>query len=200
MKNKAFKRTAQTITYLPHFISLVVACGMISDFCLTTGLFNDIITFFGGEAQPLLQNPAYFRTIYVASGIWQEVGWGSIIYLSALSSVDSQLYEAAAIDGANRWKQTLHVTLPGILPIVALMSILAMGNIFNAGFDQIFNMYSPQVYGTGDILDTLVYRIGMLDAQYGVATAIGLFKSVISFAMLASAYVLAYKFTDYRVF
>ena len=184
VKNKAFKRTAQTITYLPHFISLVVACGMISDFCLTTGLFNDIITFFGGEAQPLLQNPAYFRTIYVASGIWQEVGWGSIIYLSALSSVDSQLYEAAAIDGANRWKQTLHVTLPGIMPTIIIMLILRMGSLMSMGYEKTILLYNPSTYDTADIISSYVYRSGLIQQDWSYSTAIDLFNSVINCILL----------------
>ena len=124
VKGRKFKKISQTITYLPHFISLVVACGMIKDFCLTTGLFNDIIVLFGGTRVPLLQDPAYFRTIYTVSSIWQEVGWGSIIYLSALSGVDSQLYEAASIDGASRWKEIRHITLPLLKPTMITLTLM----------------------------------------------------------------------------
>ena len=187
--------------YFPHFLSWVILAGVFVDILSPSeGVIGRLFTALGMEPIFFLGDPDWFPYTMVLTDTWKEFGYGTIVYLAALTGIDPTLYEAAVMDGAGRWKQTLHVTLPGILPIVALMSILAMGNIFNAGFDQIFNMYSPQVYGTGDILDTLVYRIGMLDAQYGVATAIGLFKSVISFAMLASAYVLAYKFTDYRVF
>lgn len=184
VQNKVFKKTAQTITYLPHFISLVVACGMIKDFCLTTGLFNDIITFFGGEASPLLQNPAYFRTIYTASSVWQEVGWGSIIYLSALSSVDSQLYEAASIDGANRWKQTLHVTLPGIMPTIIIMLILRMGSLMSMGYEKTILLYNPSTYDTADIISSYVYRAGLLEQNWSYSTAIGLFNSVVNCILL----------------
>ena len=184
VQNKVFKKTAQTITYLPHFISLVVACGMIKDFCLTTGLFNDIITFFGGEASPLLQNPAYFRTIYTASSVWQEVGWGSLIYLSALSSVDSQLYEAASIDGANRWKQTLHVTLPGIMPTIIIMLILRMGSLMSMGYEKTILLYNPSTYDTADIISSYVYRAGLLEQNWSYSTAIGLFNSVVTCILL----------------
>ena len=201
IRNMRFKRTLQTMIYFPHFLSWVILAGVFVDILSPSeGVIGRLFTALGMEPIFFLGDPDWFPYTMVLTDTWKEFGYGTIVYLAALTGIDPTLYEAAVMDGAGRWKQTLHVTLPGILPIVALMSILAMGNIFNAGFDQIFNMYSPQVYGTGDILDTLVYRIGMLDAQYGVATAIGLFKSVISFAMLASAYVLAYKFTDYRVF
>ena len=136
----------------------------------------------------------------VATESWKSFGFGTIVYLAALTGIDPNLYEASEIDGASRWQQTLNITLPGLGPIVLLMTVLAMGNVLNAGFDQIFNLYSPQVYSTGDILDTLVYRLGLEDAQYGVATAVGLLKSFVSFVMLTISYIVAYKYTDYRVF
>lgn len=196
VKNRAFKKTAQTITYLPHFISLVVACGMIKDFCLTTGLFNDVITLFGGEASPLLQNPAYFRTIYTASSIWQEVGWGSIIYLSALSNVDSQLYEAAAIDGANRWKQTLHVTLPGIAPTIIIMLILRMGSLMSMGYEKTILLYNASTYETADIISSYVYRSGLQEQAWSYSTAIGLFNSVINCVLLVITNKISRKTTE----
>ena len=196
IRKQGIKKKIQLLIYAPNFISVIVLCGMVRMFLSPVGPMNRIL----GITTNWMTMPTAFRTIYIASGIWQGAGWASIMYTAALANASKELEEAAVMDGANRWKQTLHVTLPGILPIIVLMSILAMGNIFNAGFDQIFNMYSPQVYSTGDILDTLVYRIGMLDAQYGVATAIGLFKSVISFGMLGISYALAYRYTDYRVF
>ena len=196
-----FKRTIQTMIYFPHFLSWVILAGVFVDVLSpSNGVIGKLFTSLGMEPIFFLGDEKWFPYTMVLTETWKEFGYGTIVYLAALTGIDPSLYEAAVMDGASRWKQTLHVTVPGILPIIMLMSILAMGNVFNAGFDQIFNMYSPQVYSTGDILDTLVYRIGMLDAQYGVATAIGLFKSVISFAMLGISYAIAYKYTDYRVF
>ncbi len=201
IRKMKFKRTIQTMIYFPHFLSWVILAGVFVDVLSpSNGVIGKAFTAMGLEPIFFLGDSKWFPYTMVLTDTGKEFGYGTIVYLAALTGIDPSLYEAAVMDGANRWKQTLHVTLPGILPIVMLMSILAMGNIFNAGFDQIFNMYSPQVYSTGDILDTLVYRIGMLDAQYGVATAIGLFKSVISFAMLGISYMVAYKYTDYRVF
>ena len=196
VKNRKFKSITQTITYLPHFISLVVACGMIKDFCLSTGIFNDIIALFGGERSPLLQNPAYFRTIYTASGIWQEIGWGSIIYLSALSGVDSQLYEAASIDGAGKWKQLLNVTLPSILPTIIIMLILRMGSLMSMGYEKTILLYNPSTYETSDIISSYVYRVGMLEQDWSYSTAIGLFNSVINCALLVVTNKISKKFTE----
>lgn len=182
--NKKFKSLTQTVTYLPHFISLIVVTGMLTDFSMTTGLFNDIIKFFGGEASPLLQNPKLYRGIYVASSIWQEVGWGSIIYLSALSGVDQQLYEAAAIDGAGKWKQLLNVTLPGIAPTIIIMLIMKMGSLMNMGYEKTILLYNPSTYETADIISSYIYRIGLLEQDWSYSTAIGLFNSLINFGLL----------------
>lgn len=184
VRNKKFKGLTQTVTYLPHFISMIVVTGMLVDFSLTSGLFNDIIELFGGERSPLLQNPDLYRTIYVASGIWQEAGWGSIIYLSALSGVDSQLYEAAQIDGAGKWKQLLNVTLPGIMPTIVIMFILKMGTLMNMGYEKTILLYNPATYETADIISSYIYRIGLLEQDWSYSTAIGLFNSVINFALL----------------
>jgi putative aldouronate transport system permease protein len=142
----------------------------------------------------------WFPIVMIATETWKEFGYGTIIYLAAITGIDPNLYEAAQIDGANRWKQILHVTLPGMRVVIVLLMVLSMGNILNAGFDQIFNLYSPPVYESGDIIDTFVYRIGLLDAQYGVATAVGLFKSLVAFIMISSSYYLARRFADYRLF
>jgi putative aldouronate transport system permease protein len=199
--NVGYKRTIQTIIYFPHFLSWVILAGILIDILSpSTGVIGQISTFLGLKPVFFLGDPKVFPYTLVVTESWKEFGFGTIVYLAALTGIDPNQYEAAMIDGANRWKQTLHITIPGILPIVMLMTILSMGNILNAGFDQVFNLYSPQVYKTGDILDTLVYRMGLVDAQYGVATAVGLFKSLISFIMLAGSYALAYKYTDYRVF
>ena len=184
VKNKKFKGLTQTVTYLPHSISMIVVTGMLVDFSMTSGLFNDIIELFGGERSPLLQNPDLYRTIYVASGVWQEVGWGSIIYLSALSGVDSQLYEAAQIDGAGKWKQLVHVTLPGIMPTIIIMFILKMGTLMNMGYEKTILLYNPATYETADIISSYIYRIGLLEQDWSYSTAIGLFNSVINLALL----------------
>ncbi|HHV09501.1 MAG TPA: sugar ABC transporter permease [Clostridiales bacterium] len=196
-----YKRALQTIVYFPHFLSWVILAGIMVDVLSPSrGIIGKAFTALGLEAPFLLGDANLFPFTMVFTETWKEFGFGTIVYLAALTGIDPTLYEAAGIDGAGRWKQTLNITIPCIMPIVMLMTILAMGNVLNAGFDQIFNLYSPQVYATGDILDTLVYRIGMEDAQYGVATAVGLFKSVVSFLMLSLSYGLAYKYTDYRVF
>ncbi|WP_415068327.1 ABC transporter permease [Lacrimispora sp.] len=184
VRNRRFKSVTQTITYLPHFISLIVVTGMLTDFSMTTGLFNDIVEIFGGQRSPLLQNPKLYRSIYVISGIWQEVGWGSIIYLSALAGVDSQLYEAAQIDGAGKWKQLIHVTLPGIAPTIIIMFILKMGSLMNMGYEKTILLYNPSTYETADIISSYIYRIGLLEQDWSYSTAIGLFNSVINFGLL----------------
>ena len=196
VKNEKFKRLTQTITYLPHFISMIVVAGMITNFCMTTGLFNDIIEFFGGEASPLLQNPKYYRTIYVASSIWQQVGWGSIIYLSALSGVDSQLYEAAAIDGAGKWKQLLHVTLPGITPTIVIMLIMQVGRAMSMGHEKTILLYNSATYETADIISSYVYRIGLLEQDWSYSTAIRLFNSVINLVLIILANRVSKKLTE----
>jgi putative aldouronate transport system permease protein len=196
-----YKRIVQTIIYFPHFLSWVILAGILIDVLSPSqGVFGRVFMFFGLKPVFFLGDPKIFPYTLVFTESWKEFGFGTIVYMAALTGIDPNLYEAAMMDGASRWQQTLYVTIPGILPIVMLMTILSMGNILNAGFDQVFNLYSPQVYKTGDILDTLVYRMGLVDAQYGVATAVGLFKSLISFIMLAVSYALAYRFTDYRIF
>lgn len=196
VKNKKFKGVAQTITYLPHFISMVVVTGMLTNFCLTSGLFNDIIVFFGGERSPLLQNPDLYRTIYIASNIWQEIGWGSIIYLSALAGVDSQLYEAASIDGAGKWKQLINITLPSIAPTIIIMLILKMGSLMSLGYEKTILLYNPSTYQTADIISSYIYRVGMLEQNWSYSTAIGLFNSVINCVLLVITNKLSKKFSD----
>ena len=184
VRNKRFKNLTQTITYLPHFISLIVVTGMLTDFSMTSGLFNDIIEFFGGQRSPLLQNPNLYRTMYVASGIWQQVGWGSIIYLSALAGVDQQLYEAASIDGAGKWKQLLNVTLPGIAPTIIIMLIMRVGQLMSMGYEKTILLYNPSTYDTADIISSYIYRVGLLEQDWSYSTAVGLFNSVINFGLL----------------
>jgi putative aldouronate transport system permease protein len=187
VRHSAFKRTVQTITYLPHFISIIVVAGMIVDFSLSTGLFNDIIVFFGGRRFPLLQEPKLYRPIYVISDIWQGVGWGTIIYLSALSTIDPQLYEAAMIDGAGRFKQVIHVTLPSIIPVIIILLILKIGHLLGVGYEKTILLYNPATYETADIISTYVYRVGLLEQNWSYSTAIGLFNSLINFSLLIIA-------------
>lgn len=195
------KKTIQTIIYFPYFLSWVILGGILIDILSpSTGIINQFLGVLGIEPIFFLGDEKWFPFTLVITNTWKNFGYSTVIYLAALTGIDPNLYEAAVMDGANRWKQTLHITLPGILPIITLMIVLSLGNILNAGFEQVFNLYSPQVYSTGDIIDTLVYRIGMVDAQFGVATAIGLFKSVISFALIISSNKLANKYAGYRVF
>ena len=196
VSNRKFKKAVQTITYLPHFISMVVVCGMITDFCISTGLINDIIVFFGGERSALLQRPELYRTIYVASEIWQQIGWGSIIYLSALSGIDEQLYEAAKIDGAGKWRQLWNVTLPGISSTIVIMFLLNIGNIMALGYEKTILLYNPATYETADIVSSYVYRSGLLEQNWSYSTAIGLFNSVINLILLLTANKLSRKLTD----
>ena len=196
-----FKKTIQTIIYFPYFLSWVILGGILIDILSpSSGIVNSFLGIFGIKPIFFLGNERWFPFTLVITDTWKHFGYGTIVYLAALTGIDPSLYEAAMIDGANRWKQTVHVTLPGIYPIVTLMVVLSLGNILNAGFEQVFNLYSPQVYSTGDIIDTLVYRIGLVDAQYSVATAIGLFKSLISFILIVLSNKLANKYAGYRVF
>ena len=199
--SKKFKRTVQTVVYFPHFLSWVILGGVLMDVLSpSSGIVNDIIRLFGGTPIYFLGDKNWFPYTMVITAVWKNFGYDTIVYLAALTNVDRNLYEAAAMDGATRVKQTWHVTLPGILPIVTLMGVLNLGNILNAGFDQIFNLYSPSVYSTGDIIDTFVYRLGLEQAQFSVSTAVGLFKSVISIIMVSLSNYLAGRFANYRVF
>lgn len=187
LKSPIFRRITQTITYMPHFITLVVVAGIIRYFTLSDGLVNDVVAFFGGERAAFLQQPESFRPIYVISEIWQQIGWGTIIYLAAISGIDQQQYEAAKIDGATKFRQIWHITLPGILPTVMIMLILALGNLMNVGFEKIILLYSASIYDTADVISTFVYRKGILEFNYGFSTAVGLFNSVINFIILLMA-------------
>lgn len=196
VKNKKFKSVTQTMTYLPHFISMVVAAGIIKEFCMSEGLINDIIVMFGGERSAILQNPAFYRTIYIISDIWQEVGWGSIIYLAALSGVDQQLYEAASIDGAGKWKQMIHVTIPGLIPTVIVMLILRMGSLMGMSYEKTILLYNPSIYETADIISSYIYRVGLQEQNWSYSTAIGLLNSVINCILLVAANRLSKRATE----
>jgi putative aldouronate transport system permease protein len=184
LRSKAFTRGVQTISYIPHFVSLVVVCGMVRDMLGTQGLANDIVAMFGGERINFLLEPGLFRGIYVGSGVWMEMGYGSIIYFATLTGIDPQLYEAAVIDGAGRWKQLLHVTLPSIIPTVVILLILSIGGMFSIGMEKVLLLYNPLTYETSDIISTYVYRRGLEKADYSFSAAIGLLNSVVNLIML----------------
>lgn len=201
LRREVVKRWVQTLIYLPHFLSWVILSGILIDILSPGyGIINQGIKLLGAEPIFFLGDNSWFRFTLVATHEWKEFGFSTIVYLAAITGINPNLYEAAFVDGASRWKQTWHVTLPGMAPIIILMLTLSIGNVLNAGFDQVFNLYSPIVYETGDIIDTYVYRIGMIDAQYGLATAVGLFKSVVSLLLISSSYYLAYRFANYRIF
>ncbi len=193
LKSSIFRRVTQTITYMPHFITLVVVCGILRDFTLTDGLINDMIAYFGGERIAFLQKADFFRTLYVSTEIWQGIGWGTIIYLAAITGIDPQQYEAAKIDGANKWRQIWHITLPGIRPTIIILLILAIGNMMNVGFEKIILLYNPATYETADVISSYVYRKGILEFDYSFSTAVGLFNSVINFIVLLAANYLSKK-------
>lgn len=194
------KRWIQTIVYLPHFLSWVILSGILLDVFSYTGPINTVMTFIGLDPILFFARADLFPFIIVASDVWKEFGFNTIIYLAALTSINPSLYEAAAIDGAARLRRMWHVTLPGLRTTIVLLAVLSLGNVLNAGFDQIFNLYNPLVYSTGDIIDTWVYREGLLNMQYGLATAVGLLKSVVSFILIIVSYQLASRFANYRIF
>ena len=200
IRHLSLKKTVQTVVYLPHFLSWVVFASIVQMLFSYDGPINQVVALLGKEPIMFLGSNFWFRKIMIFTDSWKEFGYGSIIYLAALTGIDPGLYEAAAIDGANRWKRLLHVTLPGIMPIILIMLTMALPNILNAGFDQIYNLYNPLVYETGDILDTYVYRIGMVKRQYSLGTAVGLLKSVIGMALMLLANKLVMTFSDRRMF
>lgn len=196
VKNIKFKKVVQTISYLPHFISAVVLCGMIRAFCGSDGFITSILTQFGFLKQNLLYVENLFQPIYVISGIWQGIGWGSIIYLAAISGINGELYEAARIDGAGRLRQVWHVTIPGILPTIITMLVLRIGNLMNLGYEKIMLLYNSAVYETADVISTYVYRKGLMNMNYSFSTAVGLFNSCINLVLLISANKISKKLTD----
>ena len=199
--NVKLKKAIQTSIYLPHFLSWVILAGVLIDILSPRyGLLNRLLGAFGIEPVFFLGDNDWFQFTMVVTHVWKEFGFGTIIYLAAITTIDPQQYEAAHIDGASRWRQMWHITLPGMTMIIVLIAVLNLGDVLNAGFEQIFNLYSPQTYESGDILDTLIYRLGLLEAQFGPSTAIGLFKSVVSLLFISVSYVLAYRLADYRVF
>ena len=197
---KKIKRPIQTIVYMPHFLSWVILAKIVLNIFGYTGPINQILGFFGQSPIQFFGEPSLFRPLVIGTDIWKSFGYNTVIYLAAILGIDPTLYEAAAVDGAGRFRRIWHITLPGIRMTVALLAILALGNVLNAGFDQIYNLYNPLVDSTGDIIDTWVYRYGLQNLQFSLATAVGLFKSVISLILITLGYWLADKFTGYKLF
>ena len=206
VRSVTYKRSIQTMIYLPFFISWVIVAGIMQDILSPqTGILNGLLQQLGMKPIFFLGDPKVIRGVLVVTDVWKGFGFGTIIYLAAITGVDPSLYDAAEIDGANRWHRILYITLPCLIPILVLNGTLSLGNVLNAGFDQVANMYSPVVYKTADILDTLVYRVGIVGdrnsiPRYEIATAMGLFKSAVSFILISIAYLLAHKFADYTIF
>ncbi|OME74980.1 protein lplB [Paenibacillus sp. FSL A5-0031] len=201
VRNMGLKRSIQTLVYLPHFLSWVTLSGILIDMLAQTGIINQFISnVFGIKPIFFLGDGAWFRFTIIFSDVWKEFGFNTIIFLAALAGINPALYEAAEVDGAGRIKQTTHITIPSLIPIAIVVATLALGNVLNANFDQVFNLYSPLIYQQGDIIDTFVYREGLLSGQFSFATAVGLFKSMISLILIVISYRLAYKFAGYRIF
>jgi putative aldouronate transport system permease protein len=197
---KKLVRPIQTLVYLPYFLSWVILASIVLNIFSVNGPVNNILGMFGVEPILFFGRPDLFRQLVVGTDIWKGFGYNAVIYLAALTGIDPSLHEAASIDGAGRFKRLIHITLPGIRATIVLLAILSLGSILNAGFDQIFNLYNPLVYSTGDIIDTWVYRAGLVDLQFSLATAVGLLKSVVSFILIILSYVLADKYTGYKIF
>ncbi|PZD93116.1 sugar ABC transporter permease [Paenibacillus sambharensis] len=195
-----FKRVVQTLVYLPHFISWVILGAILTDMLGSEGIVNNSLRALGMDPIFWLGDGNWFRFTVVVSDIWQNFGFNTIVFLAALAGVNPSLYEAAEVDGANRWKQTLHITMPAMIPITVVVATLSIGNILNAGFDQIFNLYNPLVYEKGDIIDTFVYRTAILNGQFSFGTAVGMFKSVVGLVLIVISYRLAARFAGYRIF
>jgi putative aldouronate transport system permease protein len=197
VRSKKFSRFVQTVTYAPHFLSTVVMVGLIMIFLSPeTGLLNRVVTMFRGEPIPFMTDPAWFKTVYVLSGVWQQMGWSSIIYLAALAGIDPQLHEAARVDGASRWQRIWHVNLPGIMPTIIILLILQVGSIVGVGFEKVFLMQNPLNMSASDVISTNVYRSGIIGAQYSYSAAVGLFNSVINFIMLVTVNRIARKVNE----
>jgi len=195
-----YKRTVQTVIFIPFFFSWAILAGMVLEIFSYTGVINEVIAVMGGEQIPFLIKNEYFRTILIASDVWKNMGYNTVLFLAAIATIDPTLYEVAQVDGAGKWKQLTAITLPSITSMIVLITILGLGGILNAGFEQILIMYNPMVERTSDILDTLVYRLGISSMQYSAAAAMGLFKSIVAMVFVGGSYWIAYKTTEYRVF
>jgi putative aldouronate transport system permease protein len=184
MRSRRLKRVTQTITSLPHFMSIVVVAGIVLELTALNGTVNQVVAGFGGDAISFMQEPGWFRPVFVTSEVWQTVGFGTILYLAAITTIDDQLYEAAQIDGANRWQQTWHVTLPGIRPMIVVLMVLNIGTFMAVGFEKVLLLYNPLTYPTGDVIATYVYRVGLSQGQYSYGAAIGLFEAIIGLTLV----------------
>lgn len=200
VRSAKLKRSIQTVVYLPHFLSWVILAFTFKQLFSANGIVNQLVRMMGGDTISFFANNAWFRTILIVTGQWKEFGWGTIIFISAILSIDPNLYEAAAIDGATRFQRMLHVTLPGMAPIIVLRITLSLGSVLESNFDQIFNMYNSLVYEGADVIDTYVYRLGMINLQYSLSSAIGLFRSFVSLILIAVSYRLADRLTGYKIF
>ena len=200
LKDNLFKKTVQMITYMPYFISMVVIAGIIVDFTKSTGVITQIVSVFTGSKGNLLANPKAWRPIYIFSDLWQGLGFSSIIYVAALSGIDQELYEAAELDGANRWKQTIHVTIPGIMNTIIIMLILRIGSLMSVGQEKTILLYNPQIYETADIISSFVYRKGLQEFNYGYSTAVSFFNSIVNTVLIISANTLSRKFSETSLF
>ncbi|MBR4236484.1 MAG: sugar ABC transporter permease [Clostridia bacterium] len=200
LKNSFHKRLTQTLVYIPHFISWIILGSAMRMMFASDGIVNRLINSLGGENVGFLTEPGPFSRLLIVSDVWKEFGFGTIIYMAAIAGIDPGLYEAARIDGANKPQQIRYVTIPGISHIIVILSLLNIGGVLNSSFDQIINLYSPNVYQSGDVLDTLIYRKGIVASNYSLATAIGMFKGGVGLALTSLAYYLAYRFADYRIF
>ncbi|MCI8442680.1 MAG: sugar ABC transporter permease [Provencibacterium sp.] len=196
VRHNGYKRVVQTITYIPHFISIVVICGMIIDFVKQDGVITHILTYLGMENNNLLLEPGNFRSIYIISDIWQQIGWNSIIYLAALTGIDTEMFEAARIDGAGKLRQIISITIPSILPTIVIMLILKVGTVMNIGFEKVMLLYNASIYETADVISTFVYRRGILEAAYSYSAAVGLFNSVINCTLVIVTNKFSKKFTE----
>lgn len=200
VSSRGYKRTLQTVMYMPHFLSWVILGGIVLDLLGSDGVVNNMIRMFGGDTVYFLTDNRYFRSVLVVTEVWKTFGFNTIVYMAALAAISPSLYEAAVIDGASRLKQVRHVTIPSIMPVIVLLATLRLGDILNAGFDQVYMLLNALVMDTGDIIDTLVFRMAFDQAQYSVATAVGVFKSAVSLVLIAGSYFLAYRYADYRIF
>lgn len=200
MRGTRYKRTLQTAMYLPYFLSWVIFGGVISDMLASDGVVNVLLQRVGANPVNFMTDSNNFRTVLIVTEVWKNFGFNTIIYMAALTSIDLTQYEAAMIDGANRWQQTWHITLPGMLSVIIMLGTLSLGNVLNAGFEQVLVLYNKLVIDKADIIDTYVYRLGLEQAKYSVSTAVGLFKSIVSFFLITASYYLAYRFADYRIF
>ncbi len=198
--NLKYKKFVQTAVYLPHFLSWVILASVILNIFSLDGIVNQITGLFGAKPVIWFSMASYFRQLVIGTDVWKEFGFNAVIFLAALTGINPNLYEAATIDGCSKWKSIWYITIPGIAGTIVLLGVLGLGNVLNAGFDQIYNLYNPMVYSTGDILDTWVYRIGLVNLQFSLATTAGLFKSAISFVMIVISYWAAYKLADYKIF